>query len=483
MRHLKQMAVLAIGMMLSIADSALASCGGQNPPTVTSISPSFGPISGGTLVTISGASLGCVTVSFGNVTTTNVTESPTSVTVISPSGVVGSIVVTVTNPPAGGGTQGPFAGASTTTQFSYITTADAPINILPTAADGQISVAFTSPMNTGGSTITDYEYRLDSGNWVSAGVTTSPVVITGLTNGTTYNIALRAVNAAGAGTASQTASATTPSPQSAFTNAQDVVHAVIQNEIVQSLQSTIAANHRMTRDARDRFLAEQMSEYSTSEQADIPLQMNGSLDVDNLTISSKGSFHGEHRIGERTRLVRFGNFEIQNHGNSGSSTAAFHGRVAWEQTLSDKAMLGYFIGGELARSDIAGSFDGYQTRASVTVGGYAVHELASKILVNGFFSLDAGMNNLEMTDAVLALASDYSTRSALLGAALSGVVEQDGFEVHPELLVSFGRTWIGNVGFTGGAFSLVDDTLSLDVGTVSLASAMFRPELRIPLDG
>ena len=69
--------------------------------------------------------------------------------------------------------------------------------------DGKLTVRFTPPANDGGASITDYEYSTDNGvTWVSTGSTTSPIVITGLTNGTSYNVQLRAVNSSGAGTAS-----------------------------------------------------------------------------------------------------------------------------------------------------------------------------------------------------------------------------------------------------------------------------------------
>ena len=79
-----------------------------------------------------------------------------------------------------------------------------------TAGDGQLSVAFTVPSSDGGSAITGYEYSIDNGaTWVSAGSTSSPIVITGLTNGTEYNVTLRAVNTVGDGTASVSVSSTT----------------------------------------------------------------------------------------------------------------------------------------------------------------------------------------------------------------------------------------------------------------------------------
>ena len=69
-------------------------------------------------------------------------------------------------------------------------------------------IAFT-PGSDGGSAITDYEYRLDgAGGWTSTGATSSPITITGLTNGTTYGVELRAVNANGPGPSSNSVDVT-----------------------------------------------------------------------------------------------------------------------------------------------------------------------------------------------------------------------------------------------------------------------------------
>ena len=68
-----------------------------------------------------------------------------------------------------------------------------------------ITVTFTPPANDGGAEITNYEYSTDNGDtWVarSPASTASPLIISGLTNGTAYAIRLRAFNSAGAGEAS-----------------------------------------------------------------------------------------------------------------------------------------------------------------------------------------------------------------------------------------------------------------------------------------
>jgi hypothetical protein len=83
------------------------------------------------------------------------------------------------------------------------TTPGAPTALAAEAGDGAASVAFTEPSD-GGSPITNYEYSLDGGAWTAFSPVelNAPVTIDGLTNGTTYSVRLRAVNAVGAGPAS-----------------------------------------------------------------------------------------------------------------------------------------------------------------------------------------------------------------------------------------------------------------------------------------
>ena len=91
------------------------------------------------------------------------------------------------------------------------TTPAAPTITSITANDTQLSVAFTAGSD-GNSAITNYEYSTDGGSsWTTRSpvATTSPIVISGLTNSTAYNVQLRAVNAVGLGTATATTVGTT----------------------------------------------------------------------------------------------------------------------------------------------------------------------------------------------------------------------------------------------------------------------------------
>ncbi|MEI7781747.1 MAG: fibronectin type III domain-containing protein, partial [Planctomycetota bacterium] len=101
--------------------------------------------------------------------------------------------------------------ATASTAATPYTTANAPTITGITAGNGQLSVAFTAPSSNGGSAITNYEYSTNGGTSftaVSPAATTSPITITGLTNGTSYNVQIRAVNAAGTGTATGSTAAT-----------------------------------------------------------------------------------------------------------------------------------------------------------------------------------------------------------------------------------------------------------------------------------
>jgi hypothetical protein len=277
------------------------------------------------------------------------------------------------------------------------------------------------------------------------------------------------------------------SPTSAFEEAEAEVQAIITRDAIRSLNSTLASNTRLTRDARGRFLTSRAQ--MQSDEAGLASRNTIALDVDGTAVASAdqiatqgmffaqtGNFEGTER-----RLV-FGDFDVQRDGETGSTTVTINGRIAWEQMLSEQTMLGYYLGGEVARSNIQGSFIGTQGKYGVSSGGYFMHALQENLLLDGFASLGAGRNNLEIADDTLDLTSDYTTQTVTLGAAVSGVIEQAGYDILPELSVAYGRTSIGNVGFTGVAYELTDDTLSLDAGSVSTATIMFRPEFRVPMD-
>jgi uncharacterized repeat protein (TIGR02543 family) len=84
-----------------------------------------------------------------------------------------------------------------------------PRNLVATAGSESATIAFTAGASFGES-ITNYEYSLNGATYValSPADTTTPVAISGLTNGTTYLIRLRAVSSRGSGAPSTIVSVT-----------------------------------------------------------------------------------------------------------------------------------------------------------------------------------------------------------------------------------------------------------------------------------
>ena len=82
-----------------------------------------------------------------------------------------------------------------------------------TAGDRSLTIDFTPPASDGGSIIINYTVSCTPGGITVTGPN-SPIVLTGLTNGTPYSCTVRANNAVGAGTVSASASGT---PRSAVT--------------------------------------------------------------------------------------------------------------------------------------------------------------------------------------------------------------------------------------------------------------------------
>ncbi len=339
---------------------------------------------------------------------------------------------------------------------------------------------------------------LVNGKWVA----TYQLVAGVSAGGTNLNVSVTATDGAGnATTLSDTSNSTVGSPASVFGDREDDIRQVLIDDAERSLRSSLASNQRMARGARERFVAGQKAREACAEQDDAtataladceedsasrnstPLDVTGTVDQNEATLSAKGSFFGQTASLEGTsRRLFFGDFDVQHNAETDSTTATVSARVAWEQTVSESTMLGYFIGGELATSEIAGAFAGEQDRFAIPVGGYAVHQLDKALFFDGFVSFGVGRNNLEIANDVLELDSDYMTRTATLGAALSGVYEYERYEFRPELAFGYGKTWIGDVGFAGRAYGLFDDTLSLDAGNVTVANLTLRAEVVWALD-
>jgi hypothetical protein len=98
---------------------------------------------------------------------------------------------------------------------------DAPTIGTATAGDASASVAFTAPANVGGSAITSYAVQ-STPDGIGATGASSPITVTGLTNGTPYTFRATALNSYGPSPASAASNSVTPAiiqGQQAYTTA------------------------------------------------------------------------------------------------------------------------------------------------------------------------------------------------------------------------------------------------------------------------
>jgi hypothetical protein len=84
-------------------------------------------------------------------------------------------------------------------------------SIASNGTTGQAVVTINSHPNDGGAYVTNIEYKIGAGSWISAGTTSTFTITSGLTDGVAANIVIRDVNSVGSGSTSDTKSVTTGS--------------------------------------------------------------------------------------------------------------------------------------------------------------------------------------------------------------------------------------------------------------------------------
>jgi hypothetical protein len=168
---------------VSFTETPVSSNGGAPVTGYTIVStPSF--------VDISGSSSG-----FG-------ASSPIVVTGLS-NGVTYTFRVVATNANGSSDPSAPSAG------FTPAVVPDPPTGVTAVRGNGQAIVQFTPPFNNGGAAITGYTATTSPGSFTATG-SSSPLTISGLTNGTAYTVTVVATNSKGNSAASDASNSVTP---------------------------------------------------------------------------------------------------------------------------------------------------------------------------------------------------------------------------------------------------------------------------------
>ena len=128
--------------------------------------------------------------------------------------------------------------------FAAISVPSAPTALTSTAGNGTAEISFTQGSD-GGSAITNYKYSTDGTTYtaLSPADTISPVTISGLSNGTSYTIYLKAVNAIGDSVASSSVNVTpvAPAEEPACNAACQAAEVAARNKAKQDADAALAA--------------------------------------------------------------------------------------------------------------------------------------------------------------------------------------------------------------------------------------------------
>jgi uncharacterized protein (TIGR02145 family) len=106
-------------------------------------------------------------------------------------------------------TVGSSASSDPSTAVTPATAPDAPTGVVATAGNASASVAFVAPTNNGGSAIVEYLVTSNPATSLVKG-NSSPINVTGLTNGTSYSFIVQAVNGVDTSASSTPSTAVTP---------------------------------------------------------------------------------------------------------------------------------------------------------------------------------------------------------------------------------------------------------------------------------
>jgi len=112
---------------------------------------------------------------------------------------------------------GTGSSSAASTAVTPKTTPSAPSSVYAVRGNGQAEVTFSAPTSNGGSAITSYAVTVEPGGRTLT-CTSSPCLVAGLTNGTSYTFQVAATNSVGTGAAATTSAVTPATAPGAPTN-------------------------------------------------------------------------------------------------------------------------------------------------------------------------------------------------------------------------------------------------------------------------
>jgi hypothetical protein len=354
-----------------------------------------------------------------------------------------------------------------------------------TPGNTQLSVAFTAPSSNGGSSITNYEYSTNGGvNWTtpSPAVTTSPLAITGLTNGTTYDVQIRAVNSAGSGAASATTQGTPAAPSSptisgaatasAFTTTYGTAStpqsfSITGSALTDDITATAPTGFVVSSDGSSYNSTATFVQSGGSASGTLYIRLAatapviGSYNSQNIALTSTGASTVNITTSSSGNTVTakgltITGISISNKTYDGNATATITGTAAYSGLVNSES---FSVTGTPSASF---SNKNVANGKTVTFLGYTAPSSNYSITQPTGLTADISAKELTITSPAVSSKVYDGTTSATITGTLSGVVSGDAVT-----LVGTGTFASSNVG-TGISVTSTSSLSGADVGNYTL---------------
>ncbi len=268
------------------------------------------------------------------------------------------------------------------------------------------------------------------------------------------------------------------SPATALAAHEDELAAVIRGEAGRELRAGLAADQRMVRAGFQRFMARRQSN-AQGVNGFVPFDITGTARYRNGSFRTNGDFFALSTVGgKQWHRVAFGDFDFLSD-SLGNSSGYLTARLVYETQFSQDVMLGYYVGADIGKAKVGGTFNGTQNSVGLSFGGYFNRIYNDKLIVSGFASLGQRQHDFDASNTTLAVSSDYRTAIGRVGGSVTGFIERGNITIAPELAFNVARTNVHSIPISGTAYGLTNNNLGLDVGGVDLVSISFTPHVKL----
>ena len=264
----------------------------------------------------------------------------------------------------------------TTQSYTLAVTRDAALTVALTGPSGvvtgpfNVTAVFSSPVVSfvaGDVTVVNGQVTGVTGSGTSYAIAVTPV----LGQQVSVSVAAGVVSTA-LGTLNQLSNILqlqAGSPATALATHQDELAELIRREAGRELRAGLAADQRMVRAGFQRFVANRQLT-AQGVNSFVPFDITGTARYRNGSFRTTGDFFALSTVGgKQWHRVAFGNFDFLSD-SLGSSSGYLSARLAFETQFSEDMMLGYYLGADIGKAKVGGTFNGTQNSLGLSLGGY-----------------------------------------------------------------------------------------------------------------